>query len=582
MEGIHTKQLDHLGLVASTIKRTNLIKKIDKLIPLSEEKGACLSMGERVAGLILNGLGFLNTRLYMVADFLDGKPVDRLIGPGVTAEQFNDDSLGRCLDAIHQYGSTQLYASLALSIGAEQGVLGKTLRHDSTTISVYGKYTEKAVVEGLKKAQGEDQNEQNKLSQGEVGTLSSDNRGTCENVMRITYGYSKDHRPDLKQFTLGISTTGQAGFPLWFEGLSGNASDKTTFHESAAKIRSFLEDMRDTPTFMMIFDAAFYQRCKLSAYQGQMWMSRVPETIKEAKQWLEIDFEQKDWVDLESSSLGEYLFFPIESDFGGVKQRWQMVLSKQAQKAEIITFEKRLKQTQEELQKGGESIGKEVFKCKKDAHNAFHRFAKTCKTDKFYKPVHQLEEVTQYASKGRPKKGDQPLKVGYHLRISWESDEGAQKRARNRLGRFIIATNQLDKNELPNECLLSEYKSLQQTERGFRFLKDSSFHASSVFLKKPERIQALMMVMTLCLMIYNLSDYLLRQRLKQENTTLPNQVKKPVTNPTFRWISHMMQGIVVVYLSGHDGMRETVVNLSEVTCKVIRLFGKEAEEIYGL
>ncbi|MFT4807471.1 MAG: transposase [Paraglaciecola sp.] len=60
--------------------------------------------------------------------------------------------------------------------------------------------------------------------------------------------------------------------------------------------------------------------------------------------------------------------------------------------------------------------------------------------------------------------------------------------------------------------MLSTYKEQQGVERGFRFIKDPLFHLSGVFLKKPERIDALMMVMTLCLMVYNAGQYQVRTR----------------------------------------------------------------------
>jgi transposase len=64
--------------------------------------------------LILNGLGFSRDRLYLVPRFFHNKPVERLIGPGVRAEDLNDDALGRGLDEIAEYGTTRLFAELAL------------------------------------------------------------------------------------------------------------------------------------------------------------------------------------------------------------------------------------------------------------------------------------------------------------------------------------------------------------------------------------------------------------------------------------------------------------------------------------
>nr|WP_157816832.1 hypothetical protein [Nostoc flagelliforme] len=64
-----------------------------------------------------------------------------------------------------------------------------------------------------------------------------------------------------------------------------------------------------------------------------------------------------------------------------------------------------------------------------------------------------------------------------------------------RAGRFILATNVLDAEELSNDDILREYKAQQSTERGFRFLKDPLFFTSSVFLNSTERVAALAMVM---------------------------------------------------------------------------------------
>jgi len=66
-------------------------------------------------------------------------------------------------------------------------------------------------------------------------------------------------------------------------------------------------------------------------------------------------------------------------------------------------------------------------------------------------------------------------------------------------GRFILATNVLDIDELTDDDVLREYKAQQSTERGFRFLKDPLFFTSSVFLNSTERVAA--MVMGLCLLV---------------------------------------------------------------------------------
>lgn len=61
--------LDHLGIVASVISRLKLVEKIDSRLPVSKEKGAKVTMGQRVAAMILNGLGFTDDRLYLFPEF---------------------------------------------------------------------------------------------------------------------------------------------------------------------------------------------------------------------------------------------------------------------------------------------------------------------------------------------------------------------------------------------------------------------------------------------------------------------------------------------------------------------------------
>lgn len=138
-ENISGKVIDHLGLVAATLEKIGLIDKIDERLPLNNSK---TTMGRRVTAMIFNGLGFIDDRLYMFPQFLDNKPVDRLFKGAVKAEYFNDDALGRCLDAIDEYGVTKLFSEIDFMISVEQKLLGRTFNIDTTSLTVYGEYEE--------------------------------------------------------------------------------------------------------------------------------------------------------------------------------------------------------------------------------------------------------------------------------------------------------------------------------------------------------------------------------------------------------------------------------------------------------
>ncbi len=254
-EQISGQMLDHLGLVAATIDKLGLVKHIEERLPVSKEQGAHITMGERVAAMILNGLGFIDDRLYMFPQFLANKPVSRMFREGVSADHFNDDAIGRCLDSIYEYGPTKLFSSIAFDIGSKFDLLGKTARFDTTSLSVYGEYDSE--------------------------TDSSDNKSD-EDCFKMAYGYSKEGRPDLKQMILTLATTGKASFPIWFSAHSGNTSDKNVLHKSATKMKKLTRALRNAPSFLFVGDSAMYEKCEKDT-RGLLWLSRVPQVSNQAQ-----------------------------------------------------------------------------------------------------------------------------------------------------------------------------------------------------------------------------------------------------------------------------------------------------------
>jgi len=81
-------------------------------------------------------------------------------------------------------------------------------------------------------------------------------------------------------------------------------------------------------------------------------------------------------------------------------------------------------------------------------------------------------------------------------------------------------------------------------------LKDPLFFTDSVFLKSPERIEALALVMGLCLLVYTLGQRLLRQNLQVTNLTVKNQLGQGTNRPTLRWIFQRFPSIHAVSLQG--------------------------------
>lgn len=98
LKNVITHNLDHLGVVAAIAKDLKIAEQIDERLE-KDQASVYVTMG---------GLGFTNEWLYMVSNFFKNKPLERLIGQGVKAEHVNNDALGRLLDSIYKYGTTNL------------------------------------------------------------------------------------------------------------------------------------------------------------------------------------------------------------------------------------------------------------------------------------------------------------------------------------------------------------------------------------------------------------------------------------------------------------------------------------------
>jgi len=179
--------------------------------------------------------------------------------------------------------------------------------------------------------------------------------------------------------------------------------------------------------------------------------------------------------------------------------------------------------------------------------------------------------------RGRPRKDEERFTL-YAIQAEIARNSEVISAEKEKLGRFILASNDISLNP---ETMLEYYKNQSAVEKGFRFLKDKSFRISEVYLKKPERIEALSMVMVLTLLIYSVAEWLIRKRLKEQNEFVPNQVNKPIQNPTLKWIFTDFLGVTEVKVNIHGEMDVQLTNLNENSRKIIAILGGRCENYYA-
>ena len=178
-------------------------------------------------------------------------------------------------------------------------------------------------------------------------------------AVHITHGYSKDHRPDLKQVVLSLVVTGPSAMPLWMEPLDGNSSDKSSFPETIHQVRRFQQALDlDRSSSLWVADSALYTKDKLLKQEDIIWLTRVPETLSTAKQMVRLPDDDIDWQQIDK----DYQIASFASDYGGVEQRWLLVHSAPAFERERATLEKNIERQQEQLDKALWHLSNETFR----------------------------------------------------------------------------------------------------------------------------------------------------------------------------------------------------------------------------
>lgn len=221
-----TQRLDHLGMVAGICRHLQLIEQIDAQVGSSERK---VSVGEAVQAMVLNALGFASRALYLTPEFFANKPVGLLIREGLEAAALNDDSLGRALDGLYEAGLTKIFAQVAAHALTIYSIQHRFVHLDSTSVSL----------------------------QGEYATEAEDPQ-----AVRVTYGYAKDHRPDLKQAVVSLICTDRSTIPVWLEALSGNSADKATFPTT---IQAYVAQLQTSEVPYCVADSALDSEANLRA-----------------------------------------------------------------------------------------------------------------------------------------------------------------------------------------------------------------------------------------------------------------------------------------------------------------------------
>jgi transposase len=548
-EIVDVKRLDHLPLVGAMLRELAVKDTLDALIPPHERNA--VTVGECIEALVLTILTGEHA-LSRVADTLAGYDLEVIFQRPLDASHFHDNRLGRALDALWTAGLDRIYGAV-ISQAIRHYTLELTRLHtDTTSLKVYGAYERDA---------------------DEEGPL-------------VTLGYSRDHRPDLKQLLFGLTVTAD-GVPVWGHVSDGNRSDSTEHRFHLTQLRQHLPDIGEP---LLVADSKFFagETMALAAVPRFHFVTLVPHTVGLRQELVDAPelgalpllWEQpgrrKEQMECyhgasmvcpygwktEAGEVHELTlrFLVVESTQLAKAKAPRRAAAQQAEWAQLTTLQRQWQQR--------------TFACEADAHQA----ATLCLRERSLHSHHLTYTVApawvpaKQATRGRPPK-DSPRPQRQVWRVRWQVQEATEAIATQaqRERRFVLATNVLDAQQLKDADLLRAYKGQPAVELSFKWAKNPAAIAP-IFLETPTRIAALGCVYLVALLVYTLVERQVRNNLAERGETLPDR-PAPSRRPTARTVFQLMRNIAVVTLVWAGQRHRQVTALNAHQLHVIGLLG---------
>jgi transposase len=501
-EGLSYSDVKYLPIIKHFAKKINLVDTIDTMVKSQME----LSPGIAVLAMVLDTLSG-RTPLYRLEEFFFEKDTELMLGRNIEPERFSDYNLGRVLDKIHQTGTQKVFSSIAQNAVTGFDIDAKRVHFDTTSVSVFGDY------------------------------IYSDE------PFNITYGHSKDKRPDLKQFLISLLCVDRT-IPILGATEDGNASDKTLNNELLGGISKHMARHGLGPgAFVYVADSAFVTPDNLKSADQQeiQFLTRLPATYKEcsraiaeavtADNWIEIGTLNQTHATLKRPAA-YYRGFETTVELYEHPYRAVVVHSSAHDKRRHKRIDRLLIQKRKKIELLLKQLNAEVYFCRADAEAAVDRL-NTAAIGSYHKLACEINKVAKYP-RGRPANDKPRIPIGYEyeLTVKITEDPATVNPLRLEAGCFVLLSNIKSDDILWSaKELLSLYKDQSGIEQNFGFLKDPLI-VNSIFLKKPHRIEVLGLVLLLSLLIWRLMERCMRQYIESTGSTITGWKKRPTKRPT--------------------------------------------------
>ena len=557
MDRILPLKADYHPVLGQLMNEMDLADVINRVMDIPGSQ-ANIDVGTFVCLFIHHILGDVNVKMYRMDEFFTDKAMPLLIPwkPDIDINEINDDRAARVLDSIWKVNPQKVFSAMVDAVIPLHSLETNSIHADTTSKSFYGAY---------------------------------DKSIDAVDVPNIIYGYSKDHRHDLKQIIFGIGTTSD-GVPIVGEVASGNESDMTLNGRWIKKLRKLLK--KDKEDFLLyIGDSALVTTDNLDhlADEHMDFISRLPGRFDIEEELKKKANLENDWEDIgkisEEKNAASYKVWDTTGDIEGRMYRFIAVYSDHKDKRKIKALDKAVNNECNRNMKRFEKLSKRPFACKKDAEIEVKNFQKK-HSPKFHQidwTIEVKEEKMKRKKRGRPKKNETiRFQTNYYLSGSLSLDDDAYETERELCGQYVLITSLKDTEKEPAKTILEKYKGQYYVERIFKFVKNPSW-VGSFCLNKPERVAALGYILFMAAIIYTLWERRVRMALDNEDTEPIDGLNRQKTKrPTAYALEVVLNPILVLSQQTGEKLRIWLPKpLSRNVQRVIELSGFDVDIYQG-
>ncbi len=508
-------QVNHLPIVADFARRLGLVDIVNRLVPVEME----VEPGIIVLGMVLDTLSGRSPLYHLERAFSEADRVV-LFGDALAEHAFSDDNAGRVLDHLFKVGTQQIFSALSAAAMDRFALTAKHVHFDTTSVNVFGDYPN---------------------ADGGSATAA------------ITYGYSKDKRPDLKQFVLSMLCV-EGGIPIVGKHEDGNASDKTINHTVLGEVaRHLREHGVAEEAFIYVADSAMVTEENLA--RAGRFITRLPATYNACEQAILKAIDADQWTQVgciaatpptKKRPAATYRVSEQSVELYETPYRAIVVHSSAHDQRRQKRLERELDASLKAITAQAKACEHKTLFCLADAQAAAQE-AMT-QPSAYHRLQVSVVERPRYA-RGRPKRNGvrTPIAMNYLLTAEILEDEPAIERRRKMAGCFVLLSNVArdGADGYDAEQILRTYKEQYAIERNFSFLKDDQI-VNALFLKRPERIEALGLILLISLLIWRLMEHVMRSTLKAQETTVLGWDNKPTSRPSAYMLTWKFRGVIVL------------------------------------